>query len=120
MNCPVCKADVNPYHEMQVNGSFVSRCPRQNCLSVINTGEEQNPAVAGPVEVSAKEDAPAVVVDLPGKPSEVSGVIEQLEKRRDWLEARMDELARCSEELAVVNRMLQASEDETETRDEES
>lgn len=119
MKCPVCKAEVNPYQEMQVNGSFVSRCPRQNCLSVIDTGSSPEPGTLA--DVFAKEEAAtSVVVDLPGKPSEVSGVIEQLENRRDWLEARMDELARCSDELAVVNRMLQASEDETETRDEET
>jgi len=117
MNCPVCKADVNPYQEMQVNGSFVSRCPRQSCLSVIATDKPEEAGTL--VEVFAKEEAGAVVVDLPGKPSEVAGVIGQLEKRRDWLEARMDELERCAEELAVVNRMLQAAENAIEMRDEE-
>ena len=118
MNCPVCKADVNPYQEMQVNGSFVSRCPRQSCLSVIAADKPEETEAL--VEVFAKEEPEAaVVVDLPGKPSEVAGVIGQLEKRRDWLEARMDELERCAEELAVVNRMLQAAENAIEMRDEE-
>jgi len=110
VNCPICKDEVNPYQEMQANGSFVSRCPRENCLAVLSAVAVEEPGTLA--EVFAKEDvsAAAVVVDLPGKPPEVSGVIAQLVKRREWLEARMAELDRCAEELAVVNRMLSAGE----------
>jgi len=111
MICPTCTKEVNPYQEMMVNGSFMMRCPRQECYATIPStpGAKEAQAKPGPIDSKTKT---AKLVSLPGRPEPVADILQQLQQRKEWLTSRIDELKSCEQELEIVSRMLSASDTE--------
>ena len=125
MICLACNNDVNPYMEMQANGSFARRCPRSECYAVLPPETSEEPGTLA--DVFSKEDgqpevaigsgeSPGIgnVVALPSNSIEIEGLIQQMTTRKEWLLKRIDELQGCVRELELVDRMLAAAKESEE------
>lgn len=108
MICPACRVEVNPYQEMMVNGSFMLRCPRQECFATIPSTPDRKETQAKPEPIDSKTKAPKLV-SLPGRPEPIADLLQQLQQRKEWLTSRIDELKSCEAELDTVSRMLEAA-----------
>jgi len=119
MICPSCDSAINPWMEMQVNGTFSRRCPRPECFASL---PDVDPGTLADVFQKEDEDMIALgespgisnVISLPSSPVEMEGLLQQMTTRRTWLLQRIEDLQGCVRELELVDRMLAAAKESEE------
>jgi len=115
MICPSCDSAINPWMEMQVNGTFSRRCPRPECFAALPS-ESPDVFQEEDEDMISLGESPGIsnVIALPTSPVEVEGLIQQMTTRRTWLLQRIEDLQGCVRELELVDRMLAAAKESEE------